>query len=402
MLRSKRRLIKLAGLLAAIGVLVALIALLVAVLLRNRSVTLPAPTGPYAVGRMLTEWTDTARPETLGPTAGQPRVLTVWLWYPADPPPDSAPAVYLPPAWARARDRTHGIGSILFQSTQAIHAHAVADAPVSGAQPAYPVLIFEPGLGPTVSDYTTLLEDLASHGYIVIAVNPTYSSAAVMLADGHIVEQSAAGGIPDNASVTESAQIGSRLVQVWAGDMIFAMDQAQRLNTDPDSPFAGRLDLTRIGVFGHSFGGAAAAQACHLDARCTAGIDLDGYPYGDIVQTGLPQPFMFVWSAGSDPNDPHDQQARQDIDAIYTRLTTGYQITIWNTRHFNFTDNAVEFAPLFKLLGLLGSIDGARGLTISRAAVLAFFDTTLNGADPAPLRDLATMYPEVSVEARGE
>ncbi len=402
MLRNKRRLIKLAGLLAALGVLVALIALAITVYLRNRGVTLPAPTGPYAVGRTLTEWTDTTRPETLGSDTNQPRALTVWLWYPADPPQDSTPAAYLPPAWAHARDHTHGIGSILFQSTRAIHAHAVADAPVSAAQTAYPVLIFEPGLGPTVSDYTTLLEDLASHGYVIIAVNPTYSSAAVVFADGHIVEQSTAGGIPDNASVAETAQIAGRLVQVWAGDMIFAMDQAQRLNADPDSAFAGRLDLNRIGVFGHSFGGAAAAEACHLDTRCTAGADLDGYPYGDVVQTGLAQPFLFVWSAGNDSSDVHYKQALRDIDAIYSRLTTGYQITIHGARHFNFTDNAVEFAPVLKVLGLLGSIDGARGLTISRAAVLAFFDTTLNGADPAPLRGLAATYPEISMESRGE
>jgi hypothetical protein len=398
--RNRRRLVQLMGIVAAVGLLVVVVAMVYAVVQRSRSVTLPAPTGHYAVGRILTDWTDASRPETLGPSTGPDRELSVWIWYPADPTPGASPAPYLPPAWASARDHTRGLGSILFQSVASIHAHAVADAPVSNGEATYPVLIFEPGLGPTVSDYTTLLEDLASHGYIIIGVNPTYSASAVVLADGRVVEQSAKGNIPDNASVSETRQIAGQLVQIWAEDLRFAMDQAQRLNADPQSPLAGRMDLTRIGVFGHSFGGASAAEVCHLDIRCQAGADLDGYPYGDVVQTGLQQAFLFVWSAGNDSNDAHYRQALQDINAIYTRLGTGYQVTIQGARHFNFTDYAVEFSPALKLLGLLGSIDGERGLQISRAYVLAFFDTTLKDAAPSELQGLPADFPEVTFEAR--
>jgi hypothetical protein len=385
---------------AAVGLLVALGALVYAVIQRNRTVILPSPTGNYAVGRVLDEWTDVSRPETLDASTGQYRRVTVWIWYPADPPPSAAPAPYLPKAWADARYHTRGLGSILFQSLASIRTHGFANAPASGEEATYPVLIFEPGLGPTVSDYTTLLEDLASHGYIIIGVNPTYSASAVVLADERVVEQSASGNIPDNASVPDTKQIAGQLVRIWAGDMRFAMDQAQRLNADPQSPLAGRMDLTRIGVFGHSFGGAAAVEVCHLDIRCQAGADLDGYPYGDVVQTGLQQPFLFVWSAGNDSNDAHYQQAVQDIDTIYSRLETGYQVTIRGTRHFNFTDYAVEFSPALKLLGLLGPIDGERGLQISRAYVLAFFDTTLKDPSSSELQGLSADFPEVTFEAR--
>lgn len=50
-----------------------------------RPVTLPAPTGPYSVGRAITEWTDHARTDPLAPHPGTPRRLSVWLWYPASP-----------------------------------------------------------------------------------------------------------------------------------------------------------------------------------------------------------------------------------------------------------------------------------------------------------------------------
>jgi hypothetical protein len=402
MFQNKRKLMLLAGIGLAAGVLVALLGLLSVAIQRSRTVTLSTPTGQYAVGRVLYDWTDESRQDTLTSSAGHDRELTAWVWYPADPQPSAVPASYLPKTWAYARDHARGLGSILFQSATSIHGHAYTNVPVSSQEDTYPVLIFEPGLGPTVSDYTTLLEDLASHGYIIIGVNPTYSASVVVFLDGRVVEQTANGSIPDNASVSEAKEIGDRLVRVWADAIVFAIDQAQRLNTDRQSLFAERMDLTRIGVFGHSFGGAAAAEVCHLDARCIAGADLDGYPYGDVVKSGLEQPFLFVWSNGNNSNDAHYQQAVQDINAIYNRLETGYQASIAGTRHFNFTDYAVEFSPALKLLNVLGPIDGERGLQISSTYVLAFFDSYLKEGNPSLLQRLLTDFPEVRFEARGD
>ena len=278
----------------------------------------------------------------------------------------------------------------------------MAGVPLASAEETYPVLIFEPDLGPTVSDYTTLLGDLASHGYIIIGVNPTYGASTIVFSDGRVAEQSASGNIPESAFASDARQIGGELVQVWAGDVRFAIDQAQRLDVDPDSPFVGRLDLMHIGVFGHSFGGAAAAEACHLNARCKAGANLDGYPYGDVIDAGLRQPFLFLWSAGNDADNAYYQLAVQGIDAICSQLEIGYQATIQGTRHFNFTDYAVEFSPALKLLDMLGPIDGAHGLTISEAYVLTFFDAYLKGGNSRRLHELATEFPEVTFEARGD
>jgi hypothetical protein len=72
----------------------------------------------------------------------------------------------------------------------------------------------------------------------------------------------------------------------------------------------------------------------------------------------------------------------------------GYYIGITGTEHFNFTDYAVSFSPA-GALGLLGSIDGVRGLQITRSYVRAFFDTYLNKTPSLLLRDPASAYPEV-------
>jgi hypothetical protein len=119
-----------------------------------------------------------------------------------------------------------------------------------------------------------------------------------------------------------------------------------------------------------------------------------------VVNTGLQQPFLFVWSTGNDAHDAHYQQAVQDISAIYNRLETGYQVTIQGARHFNFTDYAVEFSPVLKLVGLLGAIDGEQGLQISDAYVETFFDITLKDEDPSLLLGLSADFPGVTFEAR--
>jgi len=79
--------------------------------------------------------------------------------------------------------------------------------------------------------------------------------------------------------------------------------------------------MTRVGVFGHSFGGAQAAQFCSQDSRCKAGIDIDGRPLGSVVQSGLGQPFMFLLSDQSS-SDAEGSQVWADIQSIYDCLRT--------------------------------------------------------------------------------
>ena len=371
----------------------------------SRAVILPTPTGPYGVGRMEYDWVDTSRVDTFAAPARQKRKLPVWIWYPADPSAKGEPAPYLPPAWLRARaDR--GLGTFLTRNLAAVYSHAHHHVSLSAQQRRYPVLVMQPGLGPLLADYTALAEELASRGYIVVGSTPPYSASVVAFRDGQVVRGTSAGNVPDTATPTEAKRVLGQLIKVWAADDRFILDQLTRLNlASPNTIFTGRLDLRAIGLLGHSFGGATAAEVCHLDARCKAGVDLDGYPYGDVVQTGLKQPFMFVWSE-PEPRDAGWQQAMRDVRAIYTRLKHGgYQLTIRGTRHFNFSDYALMFSPVLKMQGGMGTIDGQRGLTITEDYVRAFFDTYLKHTYlkhlKAPLlTGSVTRYPEVKLESR--
>jgi predicted dienelactone hydrolase len=109
---------------------------------------------------------------------------------------------------------------------------------------------------------------------------------------------------------------------MWTSDTAFLVSRWQYLNAaDPSGKFAGRLDMQRLGMFGHSFGGATALQFCHDDPRCEAGIDIDGVPYGNVVQEGLEQPFLFLLSDHSrELVDPASRQIHADVQSIYDRL----------------------------------------------------------------------------------
>jgi dienelactone hydrolase len=375
--------------LVGLGLLVVVAFVLLVLVGRNKTVVLPTPSGPYAVGRVSFDWVDDSRVETFAQDQNAKRELMVWLWYPAEPVPGAVPAEYLPANWKQARQQDQGLGSLLLQRIDAIRVHAVTDAPVSPAESSYPALILSPGYGPLPTDYTSLAEDLASHGYLVAGIANTYSASVVVFPDGRVVRRVPEASIPET-SAEAGKQAADRLVMVWAADVVSVINRLEKLNADTNGKFCGRLDLNRLGIFGHSFGGAASAQACLLDDRCKAGIDLDGTLFGDVVQKGVKQPFMFITS---EPISPELDE--QDRRSFKSSLENGaVWIMIKGSRHFNFTDLSVIFAPALKVL-MLGSIDGQRGLKITSDYIRLFFDQYLSQVDTPLLRGSSPDYPEV-------
>lgn len=394
-MKSLKRILFLLG--GLIGVVIlAFVALLTFLYVQHAQVvTLPAPTGQYRVGRVIYDWTDSARQETLANT-NAPRELRVDVWYPTDAPATKEFAEYMPTAWRNARENQLSLpGQFLTQDLSAVRTNSIADAPLSNSEPSYPLVVFMPGLGPLASDYTALAEDLASHGYVVAAPTPTYSASIVVFKDGRVAEGTRAGNVDDNATYEEAQQTLKQLILVWAGDAEFVRNQFEQLNqSDAATRFTGRVDFQHVGIAGHSFGGATAAQVLTHSTAFQAGANLDGYLYGDASQLGFDHPFMTIWSGTTD--DPSWVQAEPDVAALYAKIPhDAYQLKIHGAQHFNFTDSAVEFSPFLKLRGALGTIDGARGLQITRAYLVAFLNRYLKGTDAPLLHGASAEFPEI-------
>jgi predicted dienelactone hydrolase len=392
-----RRLFRIFKALVLLGVL-AIVVLVAWLWIEHRSqVTLPAPTGPFAVGRTIYDWVD----------EGSKRELLVWIWYPADAGQpgavvdDYVPAQLRPPA---GRHTGSAIFRLLTRDASKVHGHSLRNAEVSSKQGSYPVAIMRAGASAPVANYSTLNEDLASHGYIVVGFDAPYRTWQVVFPDGRVIDRT-----PENdlelVSGEELTARADKLLAAWTSDIGFALDRLAELNdADPSGKFKGRLDMTRVGLFGHSFGGAAAAQFCSQDSRCAAGIDVDGSLHGSVIEAGIHKPFMFLLSGEGDfSSDAEVRQILSDIQSVYDRLPADQRlrVSIRGANHFTFSDDGAllksgVFRGALHLFGRLG-IDGRRQLAVSAYCIHTFFDAYLKSDGAARPGLSLTAYPEMQV-----
>lgn len=397
------RILKGCAVLTVAGV-VGIAALCGALWLEHRTeVTLPVPTGPFAVGRSLYDWTDASTPDTLAPVAGTRRELLVWIWYPSSAGQQTAMDEYLPVPMRAAAGAPVSILRLLTRDLAKVHSHSHRDSAVSPSQRSYPVVIMRAGASAEVVNYSTLAEDLASHGYVVVGLDAPYRTGQVVFPDGRVMRRTPENN-PELVTGRQLELRAKKLLAAWTGDMTFVLDRLAQLNaSDTSGRFTGRLDMARVGVFGHSFGGAQAAQFCHDDSRCKAGIDIDGAPVGSVIQAGIDRPFMFLLSDHSHESGPERSQVIADIQSIYRRLPADGRLLIMirGANHFTFSDDGAVLKShlvrgVLRLFGML-RLDGPRQLEVTAYCVHAFFDAYLKGAGGSRLTIASPRYPEIQV-----
>ena len=385
---------------------------------------LPAPTGTYPVGTTTWRLTDSARRETLD-GSGAPRSVEVFAWYPAAPA-GGRRAPYLREGLAEVRTFAKMIGAAegVWDGLANVQTHAVLDAMPALSLQKFPVLVFSHGYTGVPSAYTALLEDMASHGYAVLSIVHPYEATAATLADGRVVSLLDGSGKPvagvgevfaewrtEDATaeaVTKTSDEAEKLrllrgylgglnkthaaLQRWVDDTRLVLDRLSSLPKDtPGGRLTQRLDLRRLGAFGHSMGGVTAAQFCVDDRRCRAGLNLDGIPqYGTMIDKPSGRPFLMVYSARPGRLGASDE--------IYRRgARPYYRVDVRDTRHLDFSDMAFWGGPLRQRPGPLGSIEPVRVDEITRVIVREYFDHQLLGRRSAMLAG-TPRFPEVSVQ----
>jgi predicted dienelactone hydrolase len=273
----------------------------------------------------------------------------------------------------------------MFASFGNVATHATLGTTISRAQPTWPVLLLSPGLAIPREQYTALSADLASRGYVVIALSAPYESAVSVLAGGHVVGQTTH---PDVMGPPPHPAI-QRLINIRAADSSFVLDQLSRLTQlDPGSPLAGHLDLQHVGIIGHSIGGATAVQAIAADARFKAAVNLDGKLFGAQSAAHLNRPLLWVQS-----DVPQTAEYTQGRDRLLSRLRDrGTLLTILDSVHMGFTDNPSYLTALGRdVIGPgtgIGSISLADMTSMTGDTISAFVGPALgvvNNARRTPL-----------------
>ena len=369
----------------------------------------PAPSGPYAVGRRFEVWTDSARRDPVDSTRS--REVPVWIWYPAESSGSAAGGPVLPSEWRERRTATLAmkLGPDVARAVGSLRVHARALAPFARSARRRPVLLFTPGLGWLASDYSVMLEELASHGYVVVGIASPGFADVVRFPDGHEVGRTLGIG----------EKIGTEQAHVQA-DAAFALRRVRALALDAASFLRGHIDLARIGAFGHSLGGTTALVLAAHDTGLRAAVNVDGDPMGDVAAIRPTQPLLLVSSenptiAEAPPGKParfieltrqglerSEQRRTNDWLGIASRAREAYRARIVGTHHLNFEDAALASSRLVtpeQRWMRVGPIDGARGLVVTTELVRAFFDCTLGGDRDVPsFVAAAARIPEVRVE----
>lgn len=381
----------------------------------------PSPNGPYQIGTVTYHWVDTSRHELFSTNPQAHRELMAQIWYPVQGNKSSARAPYAQDASAlsSALGRAFHAPGFFFSSLQEVTTHAIPAVPVAKDKSSYPVLLFLTGLTGFRQSNTFQVEELVSHGYIVVGLDQPYAAATVVFPDGHqilgwtrdqmqpLIQQSLTPTRP--APTLNGQALPNGIIPYFTQDVSFTLDQLTALNIDdPGGLLTGRLDLQRIGIFGVSLGAMIAGEACHQDTRLKACLMMDATMPADVVQAGLRQPGMWMSRPASDMQLEHWAesdivQTLSTMQAVFNKEPAGdgYYVSIAGMFHVNFTDGPY-LTPVGSLLNppLAGSINAQRGFDIINAYSLAFFGQHLEGHPAALLDGPSKDYPEVTFSSR--
>lgn len=347
---------------------------------------LPALPGRAPVGTRVLRLVDRSRPDRSFRSGH--RELMVQLWYPAASG-GAGFAPYLPLRIARTIERTYHLPSGIVAR---IRTHARSGAAV--ARGAHPVLLYSPGSSEMRSDATALVEDLASEGFVVVAIDHTHEGQLVEFPDGRVVR----GTFVDTGPASNL-----RALRVRVADSRFVLDQLPLL--DRRGAFAGRLQLDRVGMLGFSLGGATAAATMLADPRLKAGADLDGSLYGQVAHTGLRRPFLLMLS-------PIPAAFKRRCGARCRGLTefaffrrfyshsTGprFAVELEHSGHESFEDSVwikpqlARVDPAVAARFDAGTIGAATAVATVSGYLTAFFDRYLRGEGAPVLSDPSQAY----------
>lgn len=359
----------------------------------------PEPTGPYDVGTTSFYWIDEEREEVYADQPGTPRRVMVQVWYPAALSGVEKRAPYLPDGKLAAHALAESFGFPKFflthlslSKTQAYQGPALAECFET-----WPVLIFSHGWNGMRYQSTAQMVELASQGYLVFAPEHAYGAVISVYPDGNRIYNDPQA-LPSGVSDEEYAEAARVLGTSWVGDLRFTLDQIETLNAgEITSMFADRIDLEKIGLFGHSTGGGAVFETCWLDKRCQAVLGEDPWlvPYDrEMPQTGLTKPIVMMFSEtwGSETN-------KELVNQLWQNQPQGaVRMVINGTQHYDFSDLPL-YSPIADQLGLKGPIEPQREITLMNDYLVTFFNRQLMTADPS-VEDLSVEYPEVQLKVK--
>lgn len=303
---------------------------------------LPKPTGNYGVG-----FQELFIDGALQASQASRYPINIQIWYPCDGALENKyPYKASNILGAFMRENSH---LACCAQTSSLRSYSHPDAALSLAHAMYPVMIFTPGFGVCASMYSALIENVASHGYIVVGINNPEINP-IELSDGQIIE----------TKKLETYQGFKDFDELWQHVLQKAVENVHKVihflvktGHDPQSPWYHRMNLSAMGCLGHSFGAMVPVALCRTDSRFAAGINIDGWVRHRKNYDKIPVPFLFVVNGSEYPSAEFKDENRTDISKVCTQSGSGCtMVTLLGTGHYSFCDLALLKWPFSRDLDL--------------------------------------------------
>lgn len=336
------------------------------------SQSLPEPTGPYTVGTTTFMLEDKSRQESFTPEKGDFRKLVVQAWYPA-----------MVGSEKRAPYLNRHIRSYLqegllipaYELDRLQLSNSYIDAALLKAEEKYPVVIYAHGLTTYEGDNFHLMEDIASHGYIVYSINYSHIANISLFR-----EEVIATFFLNPFDPQKIHDMSGQLSRTMLDDTLFFIDSLdeETENCELFNNLRSNSDEDNIGMLGYSFGGSTVTVLSLLkDSPLKAGINMDGdiilpntAENEKILSNNLKRPFLFLQSEATDIAAPFFYSAEEAV----------YNIILKETTHTNFT--ILTYFPSLRNKSI-GNMDSSIYTEIISETIIPFFDTYLKGNEEA-------------------
>lgn len=369
--------------------------------------SLPEPSGSFSAGTEMIH-VKTGKEEIITEDPSDQRELMLKIWYPSNEDVSSLKGEkYIEDASRAGFATKYGLPGGALNYLDRVKTFAYPGIP--SAEGSFPVLIFSHGYGSKATGYYALLNEIASQGYVIINMNHTYESLGVTFPDGRneyfdyefqgeiadggmAVVQPLIDAFKNGMSYKERHPIVRKSVKGyfegsvqdrWAADMIYTMNLLDNWNAQ--GPLKGKLDLNRIGVFGHSVGGGSAGNLAMKDGRIKAAVNLDGIQWGSMIDSTYHIPYLYV--SADWPAEHEDINSHVYINKSHDYF---YETKLLKSGHPNFMD--IPFMIPVKSLAGTGEIDPYLGNEIVTRLVTSFFDRHLKGIEEADPQKIADQY----------
>ena len=371
----------------------------------------PTPTGTHSVGSQYLHL-KTNQAEVITEEEGDKRELMIKVWYPANLN-NEKKEVYLNDGDRIGFATKYGLPKSIFNYLNHVKTNTYDSPSVTDGK--FPVLIFSHGSYSKASGYYALIEEIVSHGYIVLNINHTYESVGTLFPNGEIkLYDSDYDRKYNNQAMAEMAwkanegykqaknreeqhlaiedclrnYIAADITRRWAKDFSLVIDQLEEWNAS--TFLSEKIDFSKLGVFGHSQGGSAAGQALINDNRIKAGINLDGVQWGEMIDTFMTKPFALLSSDWPESHPNFNEHAFQNGST-----NDFYKAKVLNSGHSNFMD--IPLMINLSAVNEAGTIDPNKAIEITSTIVLQFFDKYLMN-ESIDLLKLSNDFSDLEIE----